>query len=178
LKTPQGLKAVKADLHHSIAHAGENPGDGIFDSGMRGENSGLGVAFLPHADGPYGFFIRSTRIGDLNLDGTVTISDFIDLASYFNESGPSITWQEGDINHDNAVTIADFIALSANFGASYSGEVSGISSSDLDLLNAFASSHDLPLLPEPSSFLLLFLLAPLRARTARLHFPTPLVQRQ
>ena len=51
--------------------------------------------------------IRSTRIGDLNLDGAVTISDFIDLASNFN--GTNKTWQEGDLNYDGKADFNDEI---------------------------------------------------------------------
>src|SRR5215210_1952922 len=36
------------------------------------------------------------------VDGTVSISDFIDLAAHFNQSGA--TWQNGDVNYDGAVT--------------------------------------------------------------------------
>jgi hypothetical protein len=57
----------------------------------------------------------------LNLDGEVTISDFIDLASKFNQPG-DLTWQEGDLNYDGHVTISDFIDLAANFNSSYAPE--------------------------------------------------------
>ena len=59
-----------------------------------------------------------TLIGDLNLDKTVSISDFIDLASHFNGSG---TWREGDINYDGLITISDFIDLASNFNSSFAG---------------------------------------------------------
>jgi len=62
--------------------------------------------------------IRPTMTGDLNLDGDVSISDFIDLASHFNELN-GVTWQEGDLNYDDSVTISDFIDLAANFNTSY-----------------------------------------------------------
>jgi len=52
--------------------------------------------------------------GDLNGDGSVSIADFIQLASHFNAPGG---WGEGDLNADGLVTISDFIDLSANFGA-------------------------------------------------------------
>ncbi len=58
----------------------------------------------------------------MNLDGNVTISDFIDLASNFNTSGPNITWQEGDLNYDGQVSISDFIDLASNFNSSYSAQ--------------------------------------------------------
>src|SRR5205085_751716 len=46
-------------------------------------------------------------------DRTVSISDFIDLASHFNQ--PATKWSEGDLNYDGQVTISDFIDLAANF---------------------------------------------------------------
>jgi ELWxxDGT repeat protein len=63
--------------------------------------------------------IRIAKIGDLNLDNQVSIADFIQLASHFNQS--PATWEDGDLNDDGAVTIADFIDLASNFGQS-SGE--------------------------------------------------------
>lgn len=56
------------------------------------------------------WFINTTN-GDLNHDGHVTISDFIDLASNFNEEGQ---WYDGDLNHDGVITISDMIDLAAN----------------------------------------------------------------
>jgi hypothetical protein len=85
--------------------------------------------------------VRTTRIGDLNLDGTVTISDFIDLASNFNSTGPTVTWQEGDLNGDGSVTISDFIDLAANFNSAYSGLAGGTSAADLQTLAGFAASN-------------------------------------
>jgi len=81
---------------------------------------------------------RLTRIGDLNLDGAVTISDFIDLASNFNKAG---TWQEGDLNYDGFVTISDFIDLASNFNQSVSGEAMPISESDAAMLAQFAAER-------------------------------------
>src|SRR4029079_19805366 len=88
--------------------------DGIIDSDQH-PGSRVGIAKL--GDHSY---IRSTRIGDVNLDGQVTISDFIDLASHFNSPG---TWQEGDLNYDGQVTISDFIDLASNFNSNYAGDV-------------------------------------------------------
>ncbi|HEV8605640.1 MAG TPA: hypothetical protein VGQ99_09755 [Tepidisphaeraceae bacterium] len=173
--TPFGFRSLgiyqgnKIDLWSAIKTANRagapDPQDGIFDSSLPFHpNSGIGIAKLSDLHGDTYLLIRPTRIGDLNLDGVVTISDFIDLSSNFGSSGPNITWQEGDLNYDNAVTISDFIDLSANFGASYSGATTGISPSDLVALNDFAASHNLPLLPEPRFFLVLFALAPLLFR--------------
>jgi hypothetical protein len=51
--------------------------------------------------------------GDLNRDRTVSIGDFIELASRFNQ--PATKWSDGDLNYDGMVTISDFIGLAANF---------------------------------------------------------------
>jgi hypothetical protein len=102
--------------------------------------SAIGVAVLSDAHGDKLTMVRPTRVGDLNLDGSVTISDFIDLASNFNASGPGITWQEGDLNGDQAVTISDFIDLAANFNGSYAGSIGAVSAGDLETLAGFASS--------------------------------------
>jgi uncharacterized protein YkwD len=133
------LEAAKASLYRAMQNPLLAAKDGIFDSTLSAHASaaiGLGIVLDAHGDSH--LLIRPTRIGDLNLDGTVTIADFIDLASHFNASG--VTWQEGDLNLDGSVTIADFIGLAANFNASYSGEFLPISDSDHQLLASFASS--------------------------------------
>jgi uncharacterized delta-60 repeat protein len=58
--------------------------------------------------------VAYTIIGDLNLDRSVTIADFIDLSSNFNKTATS--WISGDVNFDQKTTIADFIDLAGNFG--------------------------------------------------------------
>jgi hypothetical protein len=83
-------------------------------------------------------FIRPTKVGDLNLDGNVSISDFIDLASNFGSIGTA-TWQEGDLNYDHNVSISDFIDLASNFGSSYSGTTVA-SPADFQAVASFASS--------------------------------------
>lgn len=90
--------------------------------------------------------VRYTFIGDLNLDGAVTISDFIDLAAHFNTLGGA-TWQTGDVNYDGSVTIADFIDLSSNFGQSLSGIATPISQQDRETLASFAAANGV--VPEP-----------------------------
>ena len=100
-------------------------------------------------------FIRATKVGDLNLDGNVSISDFIDLASHF---GGSDTWQEGDLNNDGQVTISDFIDLASNFNSAYSGQVLPTSAGDLQILSNFAAGLNIDAsvigsaVPEPGIF--------------------------
>ncbi|HEV8606105.1 MAG TPA: PA14 domain-containing protein [Tepidisphaeraceae bacterium] len=154
------LVTAKAALYNAIVNANQagalDPLDGIRDSGLHA-SSGIGLAVLSGSDN---VFIRPTKTGDLNLDGNVTISDFIDLASNFGTVGTA-TWQEGDLNYDRNVTISDFIDLASNFGSSYAGAAAPVSSSDLQTLASFASSIGVDpsvigsAVPEPTTLSLL-----------------------
>jgi len=147
--------AIKQTLYQAIADGVLHPNTVVFDSGLASHpNSALGIALISDLNGSQYVLVRPTRIGDLNLDGIVTIADFIDLASHFGSSGPDITWQEGDLNYDNAVTISDFIDLASNFGSSYSGTTFPISPEDQKLLSDFAAAHGASV-PEPSALLLI-----------------------
>ena len=140
------LAATKSALNAAVANAKTNPGDGIFDSGLHA-SSAIGVAQIADAHGDSMVMARATKLGDLNLDGVVTISDFIDLASHFNGAGG---WQEGDLNYDGSVTISDFIDLASNFNTSYTGEVFPISAEDQKTLSSFAASIGVSV-PEPGT---------------------------
>jgi hypothetical protein len=137
-------------------------GDGLYDSGLHFHaNGAIGFGrFLDVNNVPY-ILVRPTRIGDLNLDGVVSIADFIDLAAHFNQSG---LWQEGDINGDGTVTIADFIDLASNFNQSYAGSAIPISPADAQMLTTFAAAHGITLVPEPATLALLLLLPLTRRR--------------
>jgi hypothetical protein len=156
---PIDLPAAKASLYAAIANANRagaaDPTDGIYDSSLASHpSSRIGIAALIDIhDDPY-LLIRPTRIGDLNLDGTVTIADFLALASHFGSPG---TWQDGDINYDGTVSIADFLELAGNFNSSYSGESWPISAEENALLSSFASSIGAApiVIPEPASLALL-----------------------
>ena len=145
------LSASKSSLYAAIQQARLTPGDGIFDSSLAAHpGSALGLAEIAS-----GFIlIRPTHIGDINLDGAVTISDFIELSSNFGRTG--VTWQEGDLNYDGSVTISDFIELASNFGATYAGDAVPISAADQLAINSFAAAHGIAI-PEPASICLLLL---------------------
>jgi Ca2+-binding RTX toxin-like protein len=126
------LAAAKVSLYNAIANAnasGSTSLDGIIDSGLH----------LAGADFGGTINIRPTRVGDANLDGMVTISDFIDLSSNFNNVGTA-TWQEGDLNYDGNVSISDFIDLAANFGGSYAGGTLEMGTADQSALASFAAN--------------------------------------
>lgn len=57
--------------------------------------------------------LANTLIGDTNLDGTVTFSDFLALSAGFGNAGG---WAEGDFDGNGQVEFPDFLALSGNFG--------------------------------------------------------------
>jgi T5SS/PEP-CTERM-associated repeat protein len=163
------LWAAIVNANHASA---ANPFDGIFDSSLATHpSSGIGLAKVEDPFGETHLLIRPTRIGDLNLDGNVTIADFIALASNFNAAGEHITWQEGDLNYDHAVTIADFIDLAGNFNASYSGSAGLISDSDFAMLSSFAAAHGVTLVPEPAAVGLLMTVGSLLLRRRRDHSP-------
>jgi hypothetical protein len=63
----------------------------------------------------FNWIMQKPSIGDLNVDGAVSIADFLTLASNFGK--PNTMWGDGDVNGDGVVTIADFLALASNFGA-------------------------------------------------------------
>jgi hypothetical protein len=67
-----------------------------------------GVSGLLETD----ILVRYFYKGDLNFDGCVTIGDFIDASSNFNQPAD---WSKGDGNYDDMNTIADIIDLSSNF---------------------------------------------------------------
>jgi hypothetical protein len=159
------LDSTRSDLWDAIVNANNgsasDPLDGIIDSHLHA-NSGIGIAKMSNH-----VLIRPTRIGDLNLDGSVTISDFIDLASHFNQVGTA-TWQEGDLNYDHNVTIADFIDLASNFNSSYSGQTWGISEMEGNILAEFAEGHGVP---EPGMLGLVLCAAGWLGRRRRDHRP-------
>src|SRR5215212_545890 len=140
------MAQARQDLRSAIGHALAEAEDGIFDSSIEdqpGMRVGMGRRVDVHGD--QFWLMRPTVIGDLNLDGNVSIGDFIDLAAHFGEADSS--WDRGDINYDGNVTIADFIELASHFGGSYSGEVVGILPEDQRQLTAFAAGN----VPEPNS---------------------------
>jgi uncharacterized repeat protein (TIGR03803 family) len=87
---------------YSIGYAdGNNPADAA--------NTGIPAGDLE---------ITSTIAGDVNLDGSVGLSDLVIVASDFGMNGAD--WAEGDVNYDGNVDLSDLVIVASNFGASFS----------------------------------------------------------
>jgi len=64
------------------------------------------------------------RAGDANLDGAVTISDFITVAQNFGGTGHG--WTTGDFNGDGLVSISDMMDLVSNWGIESSAQAAQV----------------------------------------------------
>ena len=138
---------IRSGLYQGVGIISSAPGSPFRLESM--SNSGTIYSSFQGIGGLNGdeVLIRYTRIGDLNLDGTVSIADFIDLAAHFNQS--NATWQMGDVNYDGVVTISDFIDLASNFNQSVSGGFTAIGDEDRAMLASFAAANGAGAVPEP-----------------------------
>jgi aryl-phospho-beta-D-glucosidase BglC (GH1 family) len=91
------VAALPANSHYAIGYA-----DGA-DHVVAGLSSGQ-------------IEIKYTLLGDADLDGAVTGSDFTALVANLGKSGRS--WDQGDFDYDGSVTGSDFTDLVANLGQS------------------------------------------------------------
>ncbi|HEX3357359.1 MAG TPA: autotransporter-associated beta strand repeat-containing protein, partial [Tepidisphaeraceae bacterium] len=96
--------AITSSLGDSTHHVG------FAESSTIGVGTGFGGATL---DGT-SIAMRLTVDGDANLDGTVNISDFNQLAANFGGTGQ--IWGGGDFNNDGVVNLLDLNALATEFG--------------------------------------------------------------
>lgn len=58
--------------------------------------------------------VRFTRVGDVNLDGTVDFADLVTVARNYGKTGQN--WDQGDVNYDGTVGFDDLVAVSRNYG--------------------------------------------------------------
>jgi hypothetical protein len=140
--TGLGIQSSAAAANHSYAL-------GYADSADPGNPAGLAAGTIE---------IKYTLLGDADLDGSVTGSDFTILASNIGKSAAA--WDKGDFDYDGSVTGSDFTALVGNLGKSASGADVVLPASDYAAIGAFAAANGLMAdVPEPSSLGLLGLAA-------------------
>jgi len=69
-----------------------------------------------------------TLAGDANLDGSVDILDYQQMAPHYDEAG-AYDWSQGDFNHDGQVDILDYQAMAPNYDTKLTaGTLSGADS--------------------------------------------------
>jgi hypothetical protein len=121
------------------------PGNGHYALGYANGADGI-VAGLSSGQ----IEIKYTLLGDADLDGAVTGSDFTILASNLGKSVSS--WDKGDFDYDGVVSGSDFTALVENLGKSASGASVVLPASDYAAVDAFAEANGLMAdVPEPGT---------------------------
>jgi hypothetical protein len=123
-------------------------------------NSHYGIGYADGADGVVTGLssgqieIKYTLLGDADLHGLVTGSDFTILASNLGKSVSG--WDKGDFNYDGVVNGIDFTELVANLGKSANGADVILPAADYAAIDAFAAANGLMAdVPEPASAALL-----------------------
>jgi hypothetical protein len=94
-----------AGINSSAAAANTAYGLGYADSADPGNPAGLASGQIE---------IKYTLLGDTNLDGVVSGSDFTTLLGNFGKSASA--WDQGDFNYDGVVNGTDFTLLVGNLG--------------------------------------------------------------
>jgi hypothetical protein len=127
------------------------------DSSAAAANSHYALGYADGADGVVAGLtsgeieIVYTLLGDADLDGAVTGSDFTILASNLGKSVSG--WDKGDFDYDGVVSGSDFTVLVENLGKSASGANIELPASDYVAIDAFAAANGLMAdVPEPASF--------------------------
>jgi len=125
------VAALPANNHYAIGYA----------DGADGVVAGLSSGQIE---------IKYTLLGDADLDGSVTGSDFTALVGNL---GKSVTrWDQGDFDYDGSVTGSDFTALVGNLGKTASGTAIVLPAADYAAIDAFAAANGLMAdVPEPAS---------------------------
>jgi hypothetical protein len=125
------VAALPANSHYAIGYA----------DGADGKVAGLSSGQIE---------VKYTLLGDADLDGAVTGSDFTALVGNLGKSGR--VWDQGDFDYDGSVTGSDFTALVGNLGKSATGAAVEVSAADYVAIDAFAAANGLLAdVPEPAS---------------------------
>ena len=57
--------------------------------------------------------VKYTWMGDIDLDGKVTVNDYLEFLYYYNNKPATadITWMTGDFNYDGMINVNDYLLL-------------------------------------------------------------------
>lgn len=126
---PDPFSQIQAALTTG-SNGGDWNGTGIVSSAVAAAATGLqGQTFaVGSADGmvPGQIQLLPTLIGDVNLDGTVNLTDLLTLLNNYGKSGA--IWSQGDINYDGTINLIDLLTM----------------------LNGYGQSQPVPLIPGPT----------------------------
>jgi autotransporter-associated beta strand protein len=118
-------------------------------------NSHYAIGYADGADGvvaglsAWQIEIKYTLLGDANLDGVVSGSDFTILVGNLGKA--VFGWDKGDFLYSSIVNGADFTALVGNLGKSASGAAMVLPAADYVAIDNFAAANGLLAdVPEPS----------------------------
>ena len=64
--------------------------------------------------------VKYTWMGDMDLDGKVTVNDYLEFLHYLTSPPPAadITWMTGDFNYDGKINVNDYLLLIGGYTAS------------------------------------------------------------
>jgi hypothetical protein len=70
--------------------------------------------------------VRYTWYGDMDLDGEVTVNDYLEFLHYYAQNPPpeNISWMTGDFNYDGQINVNDYLLLLDGY-ASQTGPLGG-----------------------------------------------------
>jgi autotransporter-associated beta strand protein len=102
--------------------------------------------------------VKYTWIGDMDLDGKVTVNDYLEFLQYYAAPPPAenISWMTGDFNYDGLINVNDYLLLLGGYDAQ-----TGPLAADEQVMMSFA------LAPEPATLAMLALGAGLVLRRRR-----------
>jgi hypothetical protein len=110
------ISTIKTYLKNGY-NGGTWNGTGGINSSSAAANSAYALGYLDATDpgGSAGNVkIKYTLIGDTNLDGTVNLTDLLNLLNSYGQAGRD--WAQGDQNYDGSVNLTDLLDLLNNYG--------------------------------------------------------------
>jgi autotransporter-associated beta strand protein len=112
----------KLDVTNNILISGGGASDAkglitsqkVISSSVNGTN-GLALGYKSLAPAANSYEIRTTLLGDSDLDGQVNVADLANLAGNFGATS-GVFWINGDFDNNDNVNVADLADLAGNFG--------------------------------------------------------------